>query len=58
MSTSAPSDGSGGLRKRSFVLLDQIRAVDKRRVRGVSRKIAFGELEAVDEGLRVLFGLR
>ncbi len=50
--------GSGGLRQRSFALVDQVRTVDKRRVRKVFGKIAAGELEAVDEGLRLLFGLR
>lgn len=50
--------GSGGLRKRSFALLDQIRTIDKRRVRKVFGKIAPAELEAVDEGLRLLLGLR
>lgn len=50
--------GSGGLRKRSFALLDQIRTIDKRRVRKVFGKIAPAELAAIDEGLRLLLGLR
>jgi len=50
--------GSGGLRQRSFALLDQIRTVDKRRVRRVFGKIALAELAAIDAGLRLLLGLR
>jgi mRNA interferase MazF len=50
--------GSGGLRQRSWALLDQIRTVDKRRVRRVFGKIPPEELAAVDEGLRLLLGLR
>lgn len=50
--------GSGGLRQRSFALLDQIRSVDKRRVRRVFAKITSEELETVDEGLRLLLALR
>ncbi len=49
--------GSGGLRKRSFALLDQIRTVDKRRVRKIFGRIKGEELAAVDEGLRLLLGL-
>lgn len=50
--------GSGGLRQRSFALLDQIRSIDKRRVRKVFGAIAPAELEAVDVGLSLLLGLR
>ena len=49
--------GSGGLSKSSFALLDQIRTIDKRRVRKVFGSIAHEELQAVDEGLRLLLGL-
>ena len=51
------TEGSGGLRKRSFALLDQIRTVDKRRVLKVYGRIPPEELEAVDDGLRLLLGL-
>ncbi len=49
--------GSGGLRRRSFALLDQIRTVDKRRVLKIYGRITVQELDAVDEGLRLLLGL-
>ena len=48
---------AGGLRKRSWALLDQVRTIDKRRVRKVFERIATEELEAVDDGLRLLLGL-
>ena len=46
-----------GLRKSSWALLDQVRTIDKRRVRRVFGEIAAEELEAVDDGLRLLLGL-
>lgn len=46
-----------GLRKTSYALIDQLRTIDKRRIRRVSGKIAPRELEAVDDGLRLLLGL-
>ena len=49
--------GSGGLRKRSWALLDQIRTVDKRHVRRVFGAISGEELAAVDSGLELLLGL-
>ena len=49
--------GSGGLRKASWALLDQVRTIDKRRVRRVFGKITAAELESVDDGLRLLLGL-
>ena len=48
---------AGGLRKRSWALLDQVRTVDKRRVRRVFDRISGDELEAVDSGLRLFLGL-
>ena len=51
------AEGSGGLRKPSYALLDQIRTVDKRRVLRVYDEIAERELESIDEGLRLLLGL-
>lgn len=50
--------GSGGLRKRSWALLDQIRTIDKRRVRRVFGAVSADELAAVDGGLELLLGLR
>jgi mRNA-degrading endonuclease toxin of MazEF toxin-antitoxin module len=49
--------GSGGLRKRSFALLDQIRTVDKRCVLKIYGQIKPRDLDAVDDGLRLLLGL-
>jgi len=49
---------SGGLRRCSFALLDQILTIDKRRVRKVFGKISTDELEAIDDGLALLLGLR
>ena len=39
-------------------MLDQIRTIDKRRVRKVFGKISTDELEAIDDGLALLLGLR
>jgi len=50
--------GPGGLTRRSFALLDQIRSVDKRRIGRIFGKIAPGELASLDEGLRLFLGLR
>ena len=47
----------GGLRKRSWALLDQVRTIDKRRVRRIFDRISAEELEAVDDGLRLFLGL-
>jgi len=49
--------GPSGLTKRSFALVDQLRSVDKRRIRRVFRTLRRSELEAVDEGLRLFLGL-
>ena len=54
----ALASGSGDLRRRSFALLDQIRTIDKRHVHKVFGKIATDELEAIDDGLALLLGLR
>lgn len=51
------SAGSGGLRARSFVLVDQIRSIDKRRVVAVFGRIDQAELDRVDEGLGLFLGL-
>jgi mRNA interferase MazF len=50
--------GRSGLRRASFALVDQVRAVDKRRVRKVFGQIAPEELDSIDEGLRLFLGLR
>lgn len=52
----AVAPGSGGLRKPSYALLDQVRTVDKRRVRRIFGRIAVEELDAIDDGLKLLLG--
>jgi len=49
--------GSGGLRKDSWALTDQVRSLDKRRVVAVYRTVDAASLEAIDEGLRLFLGL-
>ena len=49
--------GPSGLRKSSFALVDQLRSVDKRRVRRVYGRVPRTELEAIDDGLSLFFGL-
>jgi mRNA interferase MazF len=50
--------GSSGLRQPSWALIDQLRAVDKRRVTRVFGVISEDELAAIDEGMRLFLGLR
>jgi mRNA interferase MazF len=49
--------GPSGLRKASVALVDQLRSVDKRRVRRVFGRISEAELDAIDDGLRLFLGL-
>ncbi|HEX5137931.1 MAG TPA: type II toxin-antitoxin system PemK/MazF family toxin [Planctomycetota bacterium] len=49
--------GTGGLKKESFVLVEQIRSIDKRRVVRVYGTIGGAALEAVDQGLALYLGL-
>ena len=49
--------GAGGLRKRSFALIDQVRTIGKRRVRKVFGRIEDKSLDAIDDGLRLFLGL-
>jgi len=49
--------GKSGLAKKSFALIDQLRSIDKRRVRGVFGELAPGEIAAIDQGLAVFLGL-
>ncbi len=50
--------GASGLIKRSYALIDQVRSVDKRRVRRVLGSLAAGELATIDDGLGLFLGLR
>jgi mRNA interferase MazF len=49
--------GASGLRQRSFALVDQLRSVDKSRVRRLLGRVSEPELAAIDEGLRLYLGL-
>ena len=49
--------GSGGLRKDSWALTDQIRSVDKRWVVSVYRTLEPEAMETIDEGIRLFLGL-
>lgn len=64
--TGTPADGAlypmlepgrSGLRKISFALVDQVRSVDKRRVRRVYGRVSADELRRISEGLMLFFGL-
>ncbi len=49
--------GESGLRKTSYALVDQVRSIDKRRVRRRFGEITASELTRIDEGLRLYLGL-
>jgi mRNA interferase MazF len=49
--------GASGLRKPSFGLIDQLRTIDKRRIRSVFGSITPEEMETADEGIRLFLGL-
>jgi len=49
--------GRSGFAKRSFALIDQLRSVDKRRIRRVFGELAREEITAIDDGLTVFLGL-
>ena len=49
--------GASGLRKASFALVDQLRSVDKRRVRRVFGSITRSELQALDRGICLYLGV-
>jgi mRNA interferase MazF len=49
--------GSSGLAKESFALVDQLRSIDKRRIRRVFGKLEQREIDAIDEGLVLFLGL-
>ena len=50
--------GSSGLRQPSWVLIDQLRSVDKRRVIKVFGEVSPAELAEIDDGIRLFLGLR
>jgi mRNA interferase MazF len=49
--------GKSGLAKASFALVDQLRSIDKRRIKRVFGELAAGEIATIDEGLTVFLGL-
>jgi len=49
--------GSSGLRQPSWALIDQLRAVDKRRVSKVFGVVSEDEVRDIDEGIRLFLGL-
>ena len=49
--------GTSGLAKPSYVLIDHLRSVDKRRIRRVYGVLPPEELDALDDGLRLFLGL-
>ena len=49
--------GKSGLSKMSFALIDQLRSVDKRRVRSVFGELPSNEMAAIDTGLAAFLGL-
>jgi mRNA interferase MazF len=49
--------GASGLQRTSFAMIDQLRSVDKQRVRRVHGKLSGEELDAIDEGLRLYLSL-
>jgi mRNA interferase MazF len=49
--------GSSGLRQPSWALVDQLRAVDKRRVIKVFGGVSPDELANIDDGIRLFLGL-
>jgi len=50
--------GQNGLTKTSYALIDQLRCVDKRRIRRVFGQVGPDEMGAIDEGLLTFLGLR
>lgn len=53
----ALAPGSSGLTKASYVLVDHIRSIDKRRIRRIFGRVSPTELAGVDQGLELFLGL-
>jgi len=53
----ALAPGASGLAKKSFALVDQLRSIDKRRVRRAFGELSPEEIGAIDEGLTAFLGL-
>ena len=52
------SAGKSGLTTASYALVDQLRSIDKRRIRRVFGRITPGELAALDQGLELFLGFK
>ena len=52
------SPGTSGLTKTSYALIDQLRSIDKRRVRRVFGQVADDEMSKIDQGIELFLGLR
>jgi mRNA interferase MazF len=52
----ALAPGRSGLAKKSCAMIDQLRSIDKRRIRRVFGEIDLEELAAIDVGLTVFLG--
>jgi mRNA interferase MazF len=53
----ALAPGDSGLTKPSFALIDQIRSIDKRRIRRMFGQVLPSELARIDQGLELFLGL-
>ena len=49
--------GESGIVKRSYALIDQLRCVDKRRIRRLFGVVSPDEMDALDDGLMLFLGL-
>jgi len=49
--------GASGLRQPSWALADQVRSIDKRRVRRLVGRVSEGELAEIDQALALYLGL-
>ena len=49
--------GPSGLRQTSYAMVDQLRSVDKKRIRRIYGALTGAELAAIDEGLSLYLGL-
>jgi mRNA interferase MazF len=49
--------GANGLTKPSYALVDQLRSIDKQRIRRRYGQVSEAELAAIDAGLRLYLGL-
>ncbi len=49
--------GPSGLTKPSYALIDQLRSVDKRRIRHLFGKLRPAEIAAIDQGVLLFLGL-